>query len=176
MIKLSESGFALLKKCLEIHNPSLIPIIESPDNDDYSDDFYNELRGTVAAELCNKGFQPDYEPNAYGLELEALIDEIGRLFLYKIPIYASKMELNRVETRCECGDTMSSSQNYDIEYRFFSDREWMTIIQSEAAYPTPMAIPFPENVAWLCPKCKRIHIFKDDSMKRIALYELAVKE
>ena len=81
MIKLNEKSMELLRKCLEIHRPSLIPVIESSSNNDYTMDFYNELRNIVGTELCDKGFQPDDEPNKYGLELEALIDEIGRLFM-----------------------------------------------------------------------------------------------
>ena len=81
MIKLNEKSLELLKKCLENYNPSLIPIIESSSNNDYTADFYNELREIVGDELCSKGFQSDWEPNKYGLELEALIDEIGRLFM-----------------------------------------------------------------------------------------------
>ena len=81
MIKLNEKSLELLKKCLENHKPSLIPIIESNSNSDYTIDFYNELRRIVGYELCDKGFQPNDEPNEHGLELEALIDEIGRLFM-----------------------------------------------------------------------------------------------
>lgn len=70
----------LLKKCLEYHNPSLIPFLES-DSEHYTMDFYNELRQSIGDELCIKGFQSNWEPNEYGLELENLIDEIGRLFM-----------------------------------------------------------------------------------------------
>lgn len=81
MIKLSESALTLLKSCLEKHNPSLIPIIESSDCDEYTIEFYNQLREIVGDELIARGFEHDYEPNPYGMELEKLIDEIGRLFL-----------------------------------------------------------------------------------------------
>ena len=82
MIKLHEKSLELLIKCLKCHNPSLIPPIESSESNSYTVDFYNELRGIVGDELCDNGFGPDWDPNEYGLELEALIDEIGRLFLY----------------------------------------------------------------------------------------------
>jgi len=85
MIKISEKSFSLLKRCIESRQPELIPLIESYVSSDYSDAFYNELREIVGDELCTYGFQTNDEPNEYGLELEALIDEIGRLFLYKIP-------------------------------------------------------------------------------------------
>ena len=79
MIKLSANSLELLIKCVKTHNPSLLALLQS--NDDFSEDFYNELRHTVGDEFCAKGLQPDSEPNEYGLELEALIDEIGRLFM-----------------------------------------------------------------------------------------------
>jgi len=82
VIKLADKSLELLKKCLERHNPSLISGIESSNSDSYTVDFYNELRGIVGDELCVRGLQANYEPNEYGLRLEALIDEIGRLFLY----------------------------------------------------------------------------------------------
>jgi hypothetical protein len=83
MIKLSKKSFDLLKSCLEKHNPSLISIVESSREDEYTVEFYNQLREIVGDELLAKGFNQDYEPNSYGSELEKLIDEIGRLFLYR---------------------------------------------------------------------------------------------
>ena len=80
MIKLNEKSLKLLMECLKNHNPSLIPFIKS-DSYHYTADFYNELREIVGDELCEKGFQPNSEPNEYGLKLEGLIDEIGRLFI-----------------------------------------------------------------------------------------------
>jgi len=82
MIKLSDKGIALLRQCLYAHNPSLIPHVESCDGDSFTDEFYNKLRDIVGTEFCERGLQPDDEPNEYGLELEALIDEIGRLFMF----------------------------------------------------------------------------------------------
>ena len=81
MIKLCEKSLSLLKSCLQKHNPSLILIIESNDHDEYTAEFYNQLRQIVGDELIAKGFNQDYEPNWYGIELEKLIDEIGQLFL-----------------------------------------------------------------------------------------------
>ena len=81
MIKLSKKSLTLLKGCLEKHNPSLITIIESSGEDEHTVEFYNQLREIVGDELIARGFNKDYEPNSYGIELEKLIDEIGRLFL-----------------------------------------------------------------------------------------------
>jgi len=81
MINLSAKSLNLLRKCLEYRNPSLIPIIESDNEVSYAADFYNELRQIVGDELAAYGFRPNWGPNEYGLELENLIDEIGRLFM-----------------------------------------------------------------------------------------------
>ena len=72
---------------------------------------------------------------------------------------------------CECGERLSNSQNPDIDYRIYSDKEWINIVEDESI-TEPILIPYPKNRAWLCPKCKRIHIWKTDSTNRIALYEL----
>ena len=81
MIKLGANSLNLLKKCLEKRNPSLIKLIESDSCNDYSVEFYNDLRQIVGDELIDNGFKPDWGPNEYGLELEDLIDELGRLFM-----------------------------------------------------------------------------------------------
>ena len=73
---------------------------------------------------------------------------------------------------CECEKVLSNSQNPDIQYRVYSDKEWITIIENEEKYTSPLLIPFSEYEAWLCPNCKRIHIWKIGSMERVALYEL----
>ncbi len=81
MIKLNKKSFTLLKSCLERHNPTLVPIIELSGEDEYTIEFYNQLREIVGDELLARGFNQDFEPNSYGIELEKLIDEIGQLFL-----------------------------------------------------------------------------------------------
>ena len=74
---------------------------------------------------------------------------------------------------CECGERLSNSQTPDIDYLVFSDKEWINIIEDENI-TEPLQILanyYPEHTAWLCPKCKRIHIWKPGIMKRVALYE-----
>ena len=83
MIKLSERSLAVLIHCLKEHNPSSISTVEDPDVTMYTPEFYNHLRQIVGDELVAKGFDENYEPNDYGADLEHLIDEIGRLFMYK---------------------------------------------------------------------------------------------
>jgi len=59
----------------------LIPKVNSYGEKDFTIALYNEFRDVVGVEFCARGLETDDEPNAYGLELEALIDEIGRLFM-----------------------------------------------------------------------------------------------
>ena len=79
MINLTPKSWSLLSKILENHDSTLISHIAS--NNNYTIDIYNELRQIVGDELISKGFQSNWEPNEYGLELENLIDELGRLFM-----------------------------------------------------------------------------------------------
>ena len=81
MLNLRTESLSLIKKCLEKRNPSLIKFIESESFNDYSVEFYNELKQIVGDELIASGFKSNWEPNEYGLELENLIDEIGRLHM-----------------------------------------------------------------------------------------------
>lgn len=74
---------------------------------------------------------------------------------------------------CECGERLSNSQNPNIDYRIYSDNEWINIVEDESI-TEPILIPHPDYTAWLCPKCKRVHIWKSGEMKRIALYERVV--
>lgn len=81
MIKISDNSLYILKECLKKHKPSLLSIVEDSSRLQYSIEFYNELRQIVGDELIANGFNKDYVPNEYGLKLEKLIDEIGRLFM-----------------------------------------------------------------------------------------------
>jgi hypothetical protein len=69
----------LLITCLAIHDPKLLDNI----NKLYSGLLDNEriswMREAVGAELQEKGFGLDWEPNEYGLKLENLIDKLGIL-------------------------------------------------------------------------------------------------
>ena len=73
---------------------------------------------------------------------------------------------------CECGKWLSNSNEPNIEYRVYSDKEWYEKIVENEEITEPILIPYPEHHAWLCPDCQRIHIWKTDSPTRVALYEL----
>lgn len=81
MIKLHKQSLDLLLKCLQKHSSDLIPLVQSPSINYYPDHFYNQLRQIVGNELIINGLNEDGEPNEYGIQLEYLIDELGRLFM-----------------------------------------------------------------------------------------------
>ena len=80
MINLPQKPYSLLKKIIEEHRPDLLSMIEKGHDSDFNEEIYNELREMVLDELLQKGLK-NYVPTEYGIELENLIDEIGRLFL-----------------------------------------------------------------------------------------------
>jgi hypothetical protein len=82
MISISKESSMLLLKCLQAHNPSLVWVVESNETVNVDEKLGNELRESVGDEFMVNGLEIDSEPNSYGLELEALIDELGRLFMY----------------------------------------------------------------------------------------------
>ena len=81
MIKLKEESMEILKYCFKKYDDSLVERVENPNITDYTEDFYNQLRQIVGDELVARGFDENYKPNDYGIRLENLIDEIGRLFM-----------------------------------------------------------------------------------------------
>jgi len=83
MIQLDNENLQLLKVCLSRRMPDLLYVIDSEELIDVDQSLGNKLRHAVAREFCREGLKQDSEPNEYGLKLENLIDEIGRLFLYK---------------------------------------------------------------------------------------------
>ncbi len=80
MINLPATSISLLKICLEKHAPNLLAIVNN-DTTIYSTKLYSQLREAVGDELTSCGFNQNWEPNEYGIRLESLIDEIGRLFM-----------------------------------------------------------------------------------------------
>ena len=79
MIPLKKASRDMLLPMLECHAPHLIAQAFDRDIQTYTRDFYTKLQCAVANEFHANGLKQDYEPNAYGLECEALIDELGWL-------------------------------------------------------------------------------------------------
>ena len=69
----------MLLPMLEHHAPHLIDQAFNPNITTYPRAFFTKLQCAVADEFHANGLKQDYEPNAYGLECEALIDELGWL-------------------------------------------------------------------------------------------------
>jgi len=61
---------------------------------------------------------------------------------------------------CKCGYVMSNSVNPDIEYRVYSDSEWLRIV-NDKEITEPLKIPYPERTIWICPQCKRLYLWKE---------------
>lgn len=64
---------------------------------------------------------------------------------------------------CKCGNYLSNSINPEIEYRIYSDEEWIRIVEDESIVE-PILIPYPKHTLWVCPKCERAYLWKYDSI------------
>jgi hypothetical protein len=80
MINISRQGLLLLENCLKENRPDLLFVITQKECIEVDETLGNELRDAVGDELARNGFVGDV-PNKLGLELEDLIDELGRLFM-----------------------------------------------------------------------------------------------
>ena len=79
MLPLKKASRDLLLPMLEHHAPHLVAQAFNPNIQTYTRDFYTKLQCAVADEFHARGLREDYEPNEYGHECEALIDELGWL-------------------------------------------------------------------------------------------------
>lgn len=80
MLKLSDQSLKLLEYCLKENRPDLLWVIKENKDIAVDEVLGNELREAVGDELIKAGFNGDV-PNEFGIKLEELIDEIGRLFM-----------------------------------------------------------------------------------------------
>lgn len=77
MSVLSDSELEKISAILWRWNPRLIAILRQST---ITPDQREDLRGALAEELVSRGLNHhDSEPNAYGLEIESLIDKIGHI-------------------------------------------------------------------------------------------------
>ncbi|MBD8946448.1 MAG: hypothetical protein EGR97_03925 [Clostridiales bacterium] len=81
MISLKTDSINLLYDCYIKQRSNLLWVLECKDLINIDHNLGNQLRDAVGDELLIYGFNGD-EPNQYGILLESLIDEIGRLFIY----------------------------------------------------------------------------------------------
>jgi hypothetical protein len=75
--RLSANELTLLHEIIERWQPALLELLSRPS---LTDEEREELRGALAEELVASGLnKADQEPNSYGLQIEDLIDKIGRI-------------------------------------------------------------------------------------------------
>jgi len=77
-MKLSPSAKQLLRAVLAKREPRLVHLVDAA-SDPSLDDLSMIIDDIVGAELADTGFGKDGEPNARGLALEDLIDELNRI-------------------------------------------------------------------------------------------------
>lgn len=80
MNKLSNSSIDLLRQCVMKNNIGFLSMIQEDTIYSLQVDQYNDLREIVCDELIKEGFE-DEKITQYGVDLEKLIDELGRLFM-----------------------------------------------------------------------------------------------
>ncbi len=68
----------LLRHAVTTHNLQLLYLLSEISQRPLTADERDELRGALAEELTAAGLDTEYEPTPYGLELENLIDALGR--------------------------------------------------------------------------------------------------
>jgi hypothetical protein len=81
MLALSNEMLILLRGCLAEHRPDLLYVVDRSELLKVDEALSNQLRDAVLDEFVINGLNPDSEPNALGIRLEELIDQIGRFFL-----------------------------------------------------------------------------------------------
>jgi len=74
---LTDDEFARLVTAVRSHAPQLMDVLVRGEVLSLPLSVRNALRGAVSDEFVARGLRDDYEPNAYGLELEHLIDRLG---------------------------------------------------------------------------------------------------
>ncbi len=70
---------------------------------------------------------------------------------------------------CFCGQELSNSTRPEIEYKVFSDDEWLRLMSSKINDPV-VDIEWPELYIWKCFGCGRLHMFKGNDDKQVAIY------
>ncbi len=67
---------------------------------------------------------------------------------------------------CKCGETLSNGRApNDIELWVYTDREWDEVINIGEI--DSVDLPNPKRDVWMCPKCKRVYVFRDDMPDRV---------
>lgn len=73
----TEDELSTLKRIVQEWEPNLVRLLTQSR---LTDDECEDLRGALAEELAARGLDEDHsEPNRYGLQIEDLIDKVGRI-------------------------------------------------------------------------------------------------
>jgi hypothetical protein len=68
---------SVLRDVMQRHLPDLVSVFDSPEPEELTIQERINLRDAVGSELCETGFESDFEPNERGRSLEELIDWLG---------------------------------------------------------------------------------------------------
>jgi len=68
----------LLEEIIRLHYPKMSEILESPQDVCLTPEQIFNLQQSLGTELCETGLRGDDEPNRRGLQLEELIDWLGK--------------------------------------------------------------------------------------------------
>ena len=73
---------------------------------------------------------------------------------------------------CKCGKHLSNSNNPEIEFKVFSDDEWIELLDKTDEGEKVINLSVDKTHFWKCPNCRRIYFFKDKVDTPIAIYKL----
>ncbi len=72
---------------------------------------------------------------------------------------------------CSCGKELFNLDNSEFEYKIYSENEWNDIVSNDNIVNSTL-IPCSKHIIWVCPNCKRAHIFEKDKMDMKYVYKL----
>ena len=73
---------------------------------------------------------------------------------------------------CKCGDYLSNSNTPEIEFKVFSDDEWIELLDRTDKGEKAINLSVDKTHFWKCTNCNSLYFFKDNVDKPIAIYKL----
>lgn len=73
---------------------------------------------------------------------------------------------------CKCGQLLSNSNNPEIEFKVFSDDEWIELLNRAEEGEKVINLSVDKTHYWKCSKCGRLYFFKNEVDEPIAIYKL----